>query len=40
MERGNQKMQGSTFANVVMLVGFVVVAIYVICKVYSQKYKK
>ncbi|MDH6352462.1 hypothetical protein M2298_004473 [Brevibacillus sp. 1238] len=33
-------MQGTTFASVALLVGFVVVAIYVMCKAYSQKYKE
>ncbi|MDF2683886.1 MAG: hypothetical protein K0R47_5076 [Brevibacillus sp.] len=33
-------MLGTTFASVAMIIGFVAVAIYVMCKAYSQKYKE
>lgn len=32
-------MPGTSYASIVMLVGFVALAIYVICKAYSRKYK-
>lgn len=33
-------MQGSTIASVVMIIVFMAVAIYVMCKAYSHKYKE
>lgn len=33
-------MQGITFATVAMVIGFAATAVYVMCKVYSQKYRE